>query len=73
MSFPTILRTIGTTNSIVGKAIVNALTYAFNQILMKSAGNPKLIAVITPDMMQDMKREVKKAKTIVSKRFGIIV
>lgn len=66
MSFPTILLTTGTTKSIVGNAMVNALTYAFNQIFMKSSGSPKLIAVIIPDIMKDIKRDVKKAKTIVS-------
>lgn len=72
MSFPTILRTTGTTNNIVGKAMEKALIYALIHIFKKSCGKPRLIALMIPDIMQDMKRDVKKAKTIVSKRFGIM-
>ncbi len=41
--------------------------------ITKPSTKPRLTKVITPDIRKDIISDIKKAKTIVSKRFGIMI
>jgi len=56
----------------MGKATINAENQAFIQIMKKSSGKPKLKKVMTADMRNDIKNDIKKAKSI-GWNFGLII
>ena len=73
MNLATNLLTSGTTIKTEGKATTNAFIKATDQIFKKSSTKPILMYETTPDMINVIKLDIKKANSKNSYLFGIIL